>query len=212
MNDTEDPSRGLFFDLDADVQVTHGNLPHWTQEGKLYFVTWRLADSLPQQLLEELSAERVAWARQNGNRTLSDLSPPEKDEWYRLFHHRVQDWLDSGQGSCVLRYSESQRIVREALHAFNGVRYRLGSFAIAGNHVHLLVAPYPAHSLSRILHSWKSFTAKAINRELGRTGKLWMEEYFDRIVRHAIHLERIEEYILAHKQQGAYVEQIHVVE
>jgi hypothetical protein len=37
--------------------------------------------------------------------------------------------------------------------------------------------------LSQVTHAWKSFTAKAINRALGRQGLLWAPEYYDRFMR-----------------------------
>src|SRR5437764_14969303 len=63
------------------------------------------------------------------------------------------------------------------------------------NHVHILVKPLGGNSISDILHSWKSFTANAVNRELNRSGPLWMEESFDTIVRNAEHLNACRDYI-----------------
>jgi hypothetical protein len=40
-----------FFNPDATIVIRHGKLPHWRQEGVIYFVTFRLADSLPQAKL-----------------------------------------------------------------------------------------------------------------------------------------------------------------
>ncbi len=89
---------------------------------------------------------------------------------------------------------------------FEGQRYHLGSFAIAGNHVHALVVPRPGIDLSKILHSWKSFTANEINKALSRSGPLWAAESYDHLVRSEDSLKRIEAYIHAHEDQGAYVE------
>jgi len=198
----EDP----FFDDEDETVRTRRNLPHWSQKGRLYFITWRLADSLPQEALKRIRSDRRKWVREHGDIRIEDMGPMLKKEWYRLFHHRVQQWLDAGHGACVLRRPDALRIMVEALYHFHGERYHLGSFAIAGNHVHVLVAPRPAVEISSILHSWKSFTANAINNALGRTGRLWMDEYFDRLLRNQMHLERVEEYIAAHVKQGAYVE------
>lgn len=33
------------------------------------------------------------------------------------------------------------------------------------------------------MHSWKSFTANTLQRQFGRKGYIWLDEYFDRIVR-----------------------------
>ena len=200
--DTTDP----FFDERSEVDVSRRNLPHWKQEGKLYFVTWRLADSLPQEQLAQLETDRAAWMRKYGDKPIKDMSPGLKEEWYKLFHRRVQRWLDAGYGSCILRRPEAQRIMVAAFNHFDGKRYRMGSFAIAANHVHVLVAPYPGFDLSGVLHSWKSFTANAINKATESSGRLWMDENFDRLVRGPEHLERIENYISRHVDQGAYVE------
>lgn len=196
----------LFFDDHGGVDAHQRNLPHWRQEGKLYFVTWRQADSIPAEKREQLRIEREAFIAAHGDPAVEALSPVLMRRYHALFSERVQQWLDAGNGTCVMRRPEAQAIVRTALHHFNGIRYQLGSFAIAGNHVHVLVAPVPGIALSSILHSWKSFTANAINKALGRRGTLWQEESYDHLVRSEASLYRIQEYIHAHEQQGAYVE------
>jgi REP element-mobilizing transposase RayT len=95
----------------------------------------------------------------------------------------------------------------------NGV-YALDESVVMPNHVHLLVTPLGEHRLSDILHSWKSFTAKAILREVmearflftARGAKrqdgastlvhqVWQKESFDHIVRSPVQLNRIRQYI-----------------
>jgi putative transposase len=51
------------------------------------------------------------------------------------------------------------------------------------NHIHVIVEPNNEHQLQAILHSWKSFSANRLQREYGRKGKIWQDEYFDRIIR-----------------------------
>jgi REP element-mobilizing transposase RayT len=63
------------------------------------------------------------------------------------------------------------------------------------NHVHLLVKPSLEDSLSRILHSWKSYTAKQINLISGGAGQFWMDESFDHLVRDRADLESFRAYI-----------------
>lgn len=196
----------LFFDDHAGVDVRERNLPHWRQEGKLYFVTWRQADSLPAEKRAQLRSEREAFIAAHGDPAVDRLSAELLKRYLQLFNERVQHWLDAGHGSCVLRRPDATAIVRNALHHFDGRRYRLGSFAIAGNHVHVLVAPFSGIELTGVLHSWKSYTAKAINKALGRSGTFWQDESYDHLVRSAASLHRIEAYIEAHTAQGAYVE------
>ncbi|MBX2979658.1 MAG: transposase [Flavobacteriales bacterium] len=196
----------LLFDPFEEVSVRHRNLPHWRQEGKLYFVTWRQADSIAKEKRDELRREREAFIKAYGDPATTNLTELLLKRYNKLFHERVQRWLDAGNGSCVLRYPEARRIMRDALHHFNGTRYELGSFAIAGNHVHVLVVPSTGFELSDILHSWKSFTANAINRAIGHKGILWQDESHDHLVRSEASLDRIAAYILAHEEQGALVE------
>jgi len=195
----------LFYDSQAGLKTTFRELPHWKQQGKVHFLTWRQADSLPRARLEELQSEREAWLRRNGTADVRELDHFERHAYYKLFHQRVEHWLDAGSGSCLLKRSEIREIVAAALLHFDGERYALGSYAIASNHVHVLVVPMNGIDLSSITHSWKSFTAKKINAVLGRSGTFWQDESFDHLVRNETSLRRIEEYIAGHESHGALV-------
>lgn len=196
----------LFFDKHAELTITYRNRPHWKQPGKVHFVTWRQADSLAKVQLEQLKKDRDAWNRQYGSQDIVTLPREVQLEHHKLFRARVEKWLDAGAGSCALRVPEARQVMLETLRLWDGKRYQLGTMAIAGNHVHVLVVPYPGHDLSVIMHSWKSYTAKAINKLIGRTGTFWQEECFDHVVRSAGHLIKYERYIMRHLEQGAYVE------
>ena len=197
----------LFFDKRAELTITYRNRPHWKQPGKVHFVTWRQADSLAKVQLEQIKRDREAWNRKYGMQDIITLPREVQREHHRLFRARVEQWLDAGAGSCALRMPEARAVMLETLQLFNEKRYRLGTLAIAGNHVHVLVVPYSGYDLSEIMHSWKSYTAKAINKVLGRKGTFWQEECFDHVVRSAEHLAKYERYILRHVKQGAYVEE-----
>jgi hypothetical protein len=82
------------------------------------------------------------------------------------------------------RLSSAERdIVVANLEHFNEKRYRLGGYVVLDDHVHVLVWPFGEYELAAILHSWKSFTAKAINRLRGCTGTRWMADNHTRIMR-----------------------------
>ena len=52
------------------------------------------------------------------------------------------------------------------------------------NHVHAVIWPMPGHTLSDLLHSWKSFTSSQANKLLHRTGhEFWQTESFDHWIR-----------------------------
>jgi putative transposase len=62
------------------------------------------------------------------------------------------------------------------------------------NHVHSVVALTDGWPLDKVVHSWKSYTANAINKQLGRNGDLWMPDYFDVLIRDEHMLEAIVRY------------------
>jgi REP element-mobilizing transposase RayT len=147
-----------YFDPNERVAFLTGTLPHWRQDGATYFVTFRLADSLPQERLEQWRKEREEWAAAH----LEPHDAAARQDYYERFPQRLQQWLDAGTGSCVLALPEVKELVENALRHFDGQRYRLDEFVVAPNHVHALVSPLGEHQLSDILHSWKSFTAHEI--------------------------------------------------
>lgn len=180
-----------YFDPKEPVGNQSGNLPHWRQECVTYFVTFRLADSIPKAKLDLWMREREDWVARH---------PPPHDrqtrqEYDRRFVERFQRWLDAGYGACVLRQPTIRNIVVEAIAFFDNTRYHLREWTVMPNHIHAVVTPEPGQELSSIVHSWKSYSATKINTLLKRHGQLWQKESFDHIVRGPDQLERIERYI-----------------
>jgi len=187
------PARTLFRGLDPQAEVTRRrrNLPHHDQPGATYFVTFRLADSVPASLLQQWREETETWQKFHPQ----PWNWKTEQEYQHRFVQAREEWLDRGHGSCVLRQPTIARMVADAMCHFHGERYALDAFVDMPNHVHVLVQPAANHSLAEILHSWKSFTANAINRALERTGEVWMPESFDHIVRDWKELEALREYV-----------------
>ena len=79
--------------------------------------------------------------------------------------------------------ASERNLVVEAMKRFDGQRYELAAYVVMDDHVHALLAPLGGFELEGILHSWKSFTARQMQRSHGRVGRVWQDEYFDRIVR-----------------------------
>jgi type I site-specific restriction endonuclease/REP element-mobilizing transposase RayT len=186
-----------YFDPFEPVAHLQGNLPHWRQEGVTYFVTFRLADSIPRDKLELWQRERDDWLHRH--------PPPhtkgQREEYYRLFVDRFHRWLDAGYGKCVLAQPAVRKIVADALRFFEKDRYLLREWVVMPNHLHAVVTLLPGYELSSVTHSWKSYTAKVINKKLGTTGTVWQKESFDHIVRGPDELDRIEWYI--HNNPGS---------
>ncbi|MCK4565143.1 MAG: transposase [Verrucomicrobia bacterium] len=185
-------------DFDPRAQTAHlsGNLPHWRQDGCMYFVTFRLADSLPSGKLKDLQAEKELWLRQNPEPARgAEEHERWQGEYKRLFQDRVDGWLDAGHGECLLRESNVRKVVEDALLHFDGKRYRIDSFVVMPNHVHALVAPLKDHLLSDIVKAWKSYTSHLLVKQFAAVAPVWQKEYFDHIVRSPESLEKFRRYI-----------------
>ena len=194
-----------FFSPSQETIHTHHKLPHWQQNNSACFVTWRLDDSLPQETLDQWETERQAWLNTNPK----PWSEETEQDYHRRFSDRLDEWLDSGSGSCALRDPEVREIVTKALQHFHGERYQLHAFVVMPNHVHVLFSPQDGYGLPDILHSWKSFTSKEIGRRLGDNGRFWQPEYFDRLIRNERHFSKVAQYIVtnpvkANLGQGAF--------
>jgi REP element-mobilizing transposase RayT len=79
--------------------------------------------------------------------------------------------------------SVGARVGRVGVRHFEGRRYNPVAFVVMNDHVHVLLSLTRPYRLEDVIHSWKSFTANLIQRNHGRRGRVWQDEYFDRIVR-----------------------------
>jgi tRNA threonylcarbamoyl adenosine modification protein (Sua5/YciO/YrdC/YwlC family) len=167
----------------AKVDIRTGAyLPHWTQTGATYAVTFRLADSLPINVLRKWKHERYEIV-QRASQQKRKLTSAEEQTLAQLFSDKVERYLDAGHGSCALRQPEIAAVIRGALFHFDNTRYELFTWCVMPNHVHVIVRPMGEHMLSDILRSWKSFTARVANRLLKRTGEFWQRESYDHLIR-----------------------------
>lgn len=186
--------------MSAPLTKSRRNLPHWKRDGAIYWITFRMADSLPQTKLNPWKAERDAW---------EEMHPQPWDdntwrEYNERFGERLEEWLDAGMGSCALARSDVRDAVKSCLLKFDGQRLIVHSAVIMPNHVHALIEPLPIshcdtgipacesgdlqtgrfHDLSRLLQGIKGASAREANQILGTTGRtFWLDESYDHIVR-----------------------------
>lgn len=171
---------------DSDSWYARGYFPHFDGEGVTQHVCFHLFDSLPQSLVAHWS-EELRGAHASGVLDATETSR----EWRR----RIHDALDRGYGCCFLRDPRLARIVEDALLRFDGERYTLHAWCVMPNHIHTLFTPLSDSKMSKIVHSWKSFTAQECNKVLGRTGKFWEREPFDRYIRNQRHFQNAVAYV-----------------
>ena len=175
----------------VDIKYTH-KLPHWRQDGKTQFITFRLADSLPQSKLQELSQAKEEWLKTHPQ----PWSESTKEEYNSLIGERIDKWLDAGYGCCTLKDPDMRRIVTDAFLHFNNERYVLLALVVMPNHVHALLTPCEGHDVIVTIGRIKGFTASRINKVIGGKGEFWQRDSFDRILRNEMDFDAKLQYII----------------
>ncbi len=193
---------GELFDPKAETHIYEHCRPHWSQAGAVVFITFRLADSIPREVLSRWDREKQEWLRVRGydsriawRELLPQLTESDRGEFLREFNRCREDFLDTCHGSCILRRAELATIVSKSLLHFDGVRYRMGDLVVMPNHVHLLAVFGSEASLKNQCDSWLHYTAFRINPLIGSKGKLWQQEPFDHLVRSIEQYEYLRDYI-----------------
>ncbi|MDZ4289015.1 MAG: transposase [Prosthecobacter sp.] len=191
------------------------HLPHWRLDGATYFVTFRLADSIPERIVRRWECEREAWLHAHGilahwqkddaarfYLALAAVPREERAAFQRKQSRRFFIELDRCHGCCPLRDPEASRLVSDALLHFHGERVWTGDFVIMPNHVHVIVQAFPGVTLEDWLYSVKRFTSLQMGRKESvaalvsrRSEHLWQIESFDRVIRDEAELARTREYI-----------------
>ena len=114
-------SQLLFMEKDKFISIKGSKLPHWHQTDKVQFVTFRLADSLPQAKLSELLTFKKQW--------LTEHPEPWDNETREEYNHKIRvkvdRWLDQGYGECILERGEIREIVENALLFHNVIVFTI---------------------------------------------------------------------------------------
>ncbi|MBL9150986.1 MAG: transposase [Verrucomicrobiales bacterium] len=152
---------------------SRGYLPHFDRADLVQSLTFRLGDSIPANLREQLENEPIR-ARQS---------------------KRLESLLDKGIGACHLRNPDVAEMVENALLHFDGVRYRMLAWVIMPNHVHCVFETIPGFTLTQLVHCWKSYTAHEAAKWVAFEPPFWWPDYRDRFVRDFAHFESVVAYI-----------------
>jgi len=151
---------------------SRGYLPHFDGGQLAQFITFRLYDSLPREIV-------VRWKE--------NLKLEQSSEAKSVMRRKIEAYLDKGYGECHLRDPRIADLMQENLWHHDGVKYRLLAWVLMPNHVHLVVDVRDT-PLSRLVKHWKSGAARKANLVLGRRGAFWQEDYFDTRIRDGPHL------------------------
>ena len=129
---------------------TRGFLPHWDYEKSTQAITFRLADSLPVEVIQDWNCELA---------TIPESSVREKE-----LHRRIAKYEDAGSGSAVFTNPHCAVLIQSKLIEGHSSRYSLIDWCIMPNHVHVLIRLMENQSLADIVKFWKGGSAIEINR------------------------------------------------
>ena len=180
-------------------------LPHWQPKGARYFITFRLAESIPCNVIEEIKAFRRKFQGKNDpNDFASQII------YQREVFRRYELALDTGKtGPVWLKVPAVAKAVQEAMHYRDSKEYDLFAYCIMSNHVHIVFEHFDKHlnknisnsltkeyAVTGILQELKRFTAQECNKILERKGAFWQSESYDRVIRDTKELENTIAYTL----------------
>jgi len=177
-------------------------LPHWEISGSWYFLTFRLAGTVPIRLLQQWQAEAEA-ARRTLEARREVLTAQQREDLELMVARQIEHYLDHNFHVRYLGEPPVAEAFLTVLQEKAASFFELGPWGVMPNHVHLLIKPRqdPATQddfpLRIILQHIKGTSALACNQVLGRHGRFWQREYFDRRVRDEIDFVRKAEYIEA---------------
>jgi len=204
----------------GDSNFYHRNLPHWQPEGAEYFITFRLAGSLPKQIVAKIKRERELFLKEKLRKSdtldsLADVRKYIQRQTFKKYEHILDD---PNSGPTWLFQPKVAQIVKEAIHFRDQTEFELYTYCIMSNHVHLVFkllqqqiatdrttsgTEYP---VTKILKSLKWYTAKECNKVLNRTGNsFWHPESYDHVIRDADERENIIFYTLQNPVKAGLV-------
>jgi putative transposase len=173
----------------STTKFRRGKLPHWEVESGRYFITVRLADSLPKSAVLQL---------QEIHASLQRIEPRSEQfvALQRQYFRTMEKYLDAGVGSCLLREASNAKRVLTALQSLGEWDVEVPHYTIMPNHWHALVVPKDnTRALGEIMKRVKGRSASAIRCVAGGQGAVWQREWFDRWMRDDAEWDKTVRYI-----------------
>ena len=163
------------------IRFYRGRLPHWEVHGGRYFVTIRLAGSIPPQGVDRIKRQSEEL------RTLSE-NQPEYLRLRRKIFLEMESWLDRSE---LVQHLGEPEMASEVVAAIehrevNGI-WTMFSYAVMPNHLHLFFSlgegsetKEPAE-LKETLNGFKKWLAVRGKETLGLDPDkpFWQREWFD---------------------------------
>ncbi len=169
------------------------NLPHIQPKDGIFFVTYRLAFSLPKTALDSIKNKRYKLLNHK------DLSNYKRQSYMYDYYDKILDNIDNTP--VWLENKAVADLVLGNLLYHHNKRYELICAQVMPNHSHIIIRPLrneknENYALQTIMKWHKNYTAIHANKILNRSGQFGLLESFDHFVRDEAELYRIINYIL----------------
>lgn len=167
------------------------DLPHWHPQGASFFITTRLAGTLPlpgiRRIIEQFKHQSPEVIIQQFDSSLKMKHTAVKYQEILTFKKKGPSWLAD---------PKIAQIWNDALFHFDDKRYNVIASTIMPNHVHFIMKPL-THQVPEIMKSTKGYSSLKSNQVLDRAGvPFWFKEYFDHWIRNDEQLQVYINYIL----------------
>ena len=191
-------------------------LPHYNTPGQEYYVTMILNSSVPKTALKKNALE-LETAKNQLNYAIYHKEPDEivqlhqnkLKELKKAHSQKIEKILHNEKNPVIdFRKNDNLNTIIDSLQFWNKRRIENIAWSIMPNHIHwvfYLMKENEMLLLQKILHSVKLFTAREINKNEGKSGRLWSEESFDTTNRNENHLYNVINYTLNNPVKAKFV-------
>ncbi len=160
------------------------NLPHIIPEDGVFFVTFRLNNSLPLHILTKLRSDyqnEIKEAKETirSSTILKSCLTEIFDEYFIDFDTLLDQYTTAFN---LTENKTISQILINAIEFSNNKDYQIIAYCIMPNHVHLIIFKLKK-PLFQIMKVLKGFSAREINKVLNRKGTFWHPESYDNVVR-----------------------------
>jgi putative transposase len=193
------------------VVDTKRHLPHKQLTDCVLFITWRLAFTLPESVLQ-----KIAMNKSNYLNSIKDFTPQEKknagEDYKNSQFEYFDDWIDKfNGGKHNISLEPYLSIITDTIKHDESKKYTVSAYCIMPNHAHLIIKPlYKSeniyYAISEITEFLKSISAHKLNKALSLKGQLWQHESYDRVIRDEDEYKKTVEYVLMNPVKAGLVD------
>ncbi|MGK0388657.1 MAG: putative transposase [Maribacter sp.] len=153
--------------------------------GYSYFITIRLADSIPVRIVRQLKDDyqyRVSFIERELPQEKDLLIALERKKYFAKYDHQLDQYIEPNS---ILYHEDAIECLKNALHEKDNVWYHLHTYSILPNHVHILLdnlmeidGVHHAKPISEILTYLKKKSSYDIQRTMAVNRTIWQKENY----------------------------------